>query len=184
MLFPLPPPDVITHYHRAFTLIEETAAVYQLTARKALELADALHNVVVDSGHPWGSRPLVKVARLKSGTGSESSLPPALADPTVDVIAPRDLYDLPVPHVHRFRLTGPARDGAVHPPGTLMLSTRSDGAHIAVSSRAATPSEASSPCGPWTTRTHGGFSTSSEAGARRSQNSPRARTAARSPPSG
>ncbi|MFJ9572119.1 restriction endonuclease subunit S domain-containing protein [Streptomyces bacillaris] len=139
MLFPLPPPDVITHYHRAFTLIEETAAVYQLTARKTMELADALHNMVAASGPPWSSQPLAKVARLKSGTGSESSLPPAPADPTVDVIAPRDLYDLPVPHVHRFRLTGPARDGAVHPPGTFMLSTRSTAAHIAVSGRAATP---------------------------------------------
>lgn len=139
MPFPLPPPDVVNHYHWAFALIEETVALYQHTARKALELADALHDDVAASEPSWATRTLAKVARLKTGRGSESSLPPAPEETAVDLIAPRDLYDLPVPHVHRFRLSGPAGDSAVHPPGTLMLSTRSDGAHIAVSSRAATP---------------------------------------------
>ncbi|OBQ49261.1 hypothetical protein A4U61_30450 [Streptomyces sp. H-KF8] len=139
MLFPLPPPGVVTAYHRAFTLIEEMVSLYQHTARKAMELADALHDDVATSEPLWDTRTLAKVARLKTGSGSESSLPLMPAEAAVDLIAPRDLYDLPVPHVHRFRLSGPARDGAVHPPGTFMLSTRSDSAHIAVSSRASTP---------------------------------------------
>lgn len=139
MPFPLPPPDVITDYHRAFGLIEDTTSIYQQTACKALELADALHDDLTASDPSWDTRPLAKVARLKSGGGSERSLPLSPPDPTVDVIAPRDLYDLPVPHIQRFRLSGPAGDGGVHPPGTFMLSTRSDGAHIAVSSRAVTP---------------------------------------------
>jgi type I restriction enzyme S subunit len=141
MLFPLPPPDVITAYHRAFGLIEEMTALYQETARKAVELADALHD---DSSTipSWETRPLAKVAKPKTGKGSERSLPPLPTEPTTDVtdvIAPKDLYDLPVPHVQRFRLKSPANDGEAHPPGTLMLSTRSDGAHIAVPSRPATP---------------------------------------------
>ncbi|MDT0548245.1 restriction endonuclease subunit S domain-containing protein [Streptomyces lonegramiae] len=142
MLFPLPPPDVITAYHRAFGLIEEMSALYQETARKAVELADALHDDWASTIPPWETRPLAKVAKPKTGKGSERSLPPLPTDPTTDVtdvIAPKDLYDLPVPHVPRFRLSSPANDGEVHPPGTLMLSTRSDGAHIAVPSRPATP---------------------------------------------
>ncbi|WP_240812919.1 hypothetical protein [Streptomyces sp. DASNCL29] len=142
MLFPLPPPDVVTAYHRAFGLIEGMTALYQETARKAVELADALHDDWASAIPPWETRPLAKVAKPKTGKGSERSLPPLPAEPTTDVtdvIAPRDLYDLPVPHVQRFRLSSPANEGDAHPPGTLMLSTRSDGAHIAVPSRPATP---------------------------------------------
>ncbi|MEV6530491.1 hypothetical protein AB0M86_12975 [Streptomyces sp. NPDC051639] len=142
MLFPLPPPDVITAYHRAFCHIEEMTALYQETARKAVELADALHDDWASTIPPWETRPLAKVAKPKTGKGSERSLSPLPTEPitdAVDVIAPKDLYDLPVPHVQRFRLSGPANDGEAHPPGTLMLSTRSDGAHIAVPRRPATP---------------------------------------------
>ncbi|WP_413103270.1 hypothetical protein [Streptomyces sp. Inha503] len=142
MLFPLPPPDVVTAYHRAFGFIEGMTARYQETARKAVELADALHDDWASAIPPWETRPLAKVAKPKTGRGSERSLPPLPTEPTTDVtdvIAPRDLYDLPVPHVQRFRLSSPATEGDAHPPGTLMLSTRSDGAHIAVPSRPATP---------------------------------------------
>ncbi|MFE5124974.1 hypothetical protein [Streptomyces sp. NPDC056669] len=142
MLFPLPPPDVITAYHRAFGLIEEMTALYQETARKAVQLADALHDDWASTIPPWETHPLAKVAKPKTGEGSERSLPPLpteLTTDVADVIAPKDLYGLPVPHVQRFRLSSPANGGKAHPPGTLMLSTRSDGAHIAVPRRPATP---------------------------------------------
>ncbi|MEV6407662.1 MULTISPECIES: restriction endonuclease subunit S domain-containing protein [Streptomyces] len=141
MLFPLPPPDVINTYHRAFGLIEEMTALYQETARKAVELADALHEDYASTIPPGETQRLEKVAKPKTGTGSERSLPPLPTETTTevaDVVAPKDLYDLPVPHVHSFRLRSRAEDGEAHPPGTLMLSTRSDGAHIAVSRRPAT----------------------------------------------
>ncbi|MGD9485121.1 hypothetical protein WDH52_18015 [Streptomyces sp. TRM70308] len=139
MLFPLPPPDVISAYHRAFSLIEKMISLYRETARTAVALADALHDDVASSDGPWETRSLAEVAKPKTGKGSERSLPPPPLEPSADVIAPRDLYDLPVPHVPRFRLSGPAEAGELHPPGTIMLSTRSDGAHTAVLSRPATP---------------------------------------------
>ncbi|MEV0276674.1 hypothetical protein AB0I22_09880 [Streptomyces sp. NPDC050610] len=139
MPFPLPSPDVIAAYNRAFGLIEETVSVYRRAARKAVELADALHEDWSSSDPPWETRSLARVAKLKTGKGSERSLPPSQAEPTVDVVAPKDLYDLPVPHVPRFRLSGPANVGEVHPPGTIMLSTRSDGAYTAVACRPAVP---------------------------------------------
>ncbi|WP_030547582.1 hypothetical protein, partial [Streptomyces albus] len=139
MPLPLPPPDVVTAYHRVFGLIEEMTSLYRETARKAVELADALHDDWVSSGPSRETRALAEVAQPKSGKGSERSLPPSPPGPVIDVIAPRDLYDLPVPHVQRFRLSGPADGGGIHPPGTLVLSTRSDGAHIAVLGRPATP---------------------------------------------
>lgn len=139
MLFPLPPPDVITAFHRAFDLIGQMTSLYQETARKAVELADALHHDWASTAPPEETRLLAEIAKPKTGTGAERSLPPLPTEPTVDVIAPRDLYDLPVPHVQRFRLSGPVNAGEVHPPGTFMLSTRSDCAHIAVSCRPATP---------------------------------------------
>ncbi|MGA5409410.1 hypothetical protein ACPCSC_19370 [Streptomyces lavendulocolor] len=139
LLFPLPPPDVIDSYHRAFSLIEEMISLYRETARKAVALADALHDDVVSSGGPWEARPLAEVAKAKTGKGSERSLPSPALEPSADVIAPKDLYGLPVPHVPRFRLSGPAGVGELHPSGTIMLSTRSDGAHVAVLSRPATP---------------------------------------------
>ncbi|MEV5882515.1 hypothetical protein AB0L74_07320 [Streptomyces sp. NPDC052020] len=139
MLFPLPPPDVISAYHRTFSLIEETISLYRETARKAVALADALHDNWAFSSRPWETRSLAKVAKLKTGKGSERSLLPPPVEPSADVVAPRDLYDLPVPHVPRFRLSGPAEADESHPSGTIMLSTRSDGAHIAVLNRPATP---------------------------------------------
>ncbi|GAA1927035.1 hypothetical protein GCM10009716_38880 [Streptomyces sodiiphilus] len=142
MLFPLPPPDTITAYHRAFGLIEEMANLYEETARKAVELADALHDDWVSKIPKGETRPLVQVAKPKTGKGSERSLPTSPTNPSTDVtdvIAPKDLYDLSVPHVQRFRLSSPANQGEARPPGTLMLSTRSDGAHIAVLRRPAIP---------------------------------------------
>lgn len=142
LLFPLPPPDVITAYHRAFGLIEEMTALYQETARKAVELVDALHDDWASTIPPWETRPLARIAKPKTGKGSERSLPPLPTEPTTDVtdvIAPKDLYDLPVPHVQRFRLRSPANESDPYPPGTMMLSTRSDGAHIALSSRPVVP---------------------------------------------
>ncbi|MFH8490183.1 hypothetical protein [Streptomyces longisporoflavus] len=139
MLFPLPPPDVVTAYHRAFSLIEEMTSLYQATARKALELADALHEDWASTAAPSEIRLLAKVAKLKTGKGAERSLPPWSAEATVDVIAPKDLYDLHVPHVERFRLSGADIAGETQPAGTFMLSSRSEGAHIAVPCRPATP---------------------------------------------
>ncbi|MCJ0868537.1 hypothetical protein [Streptomyces sp. AP-93] len=139
MLFPLPPPDVVTAYHRAFALIEEMTSLYEDTARKAVELADALHDDWASADPPWHTRTLAEVARPKTGKGSERSLPVAPTAPTVDAIAPSDLFDLPVPHVERFRLRSPVDTCEAHPPGTFMLSTRPDGAHIAVTRRPATP---------------------------------------------
>ncbi|MEU2484929.1 hypothetical protein ABZ593_10035 [Streptomyces sp. NPDC012617] len=139
MLFPLPPPDVITAYHRAFGLIERMASLYEETARKAVELADAVHDEWASADQSWETRALAEVAKSKTGKGSERSLPPVPTGPTVDAIAPSDLFDLPVPHVERFRLRSPADVGEAHPPGTFMLSTRPDGAHIAVTRRPAVP---------------------------------------------
>lgn len=139
MPFPLPPSGVITTYHRAFGLIEELSSLYRATARKAVELADALHDSCASSASPWETQRLAKVAKPKTGKGAERSLPPLPAEPTVDVVAPKDLYDLPVPHVQKFRLSGSVNAGEAHPPGTLMLSTRSDGAHVAVPCRPARP---------------------------------------------
>lgn len=139
MLFPLPPPEVIGAYHRAFSLIEEMTALYGEAARKAVETADALHADWAPSAGQWETRPLAKVATSKTGKGSERSLPPSPPEPSADVIAPKDLYDLPVPHVSRFRLLGPAEGGALQPSGSIVLSTRSDGVHTAVLSRPATP---------------------------------------------
>ncbi|MFE6932467.1 hypothetical protein ACFVDT_10640 [Streptomyces sp. NPDC057699] len=139
MLFPLPPPDVISAYHLAFSLIEEMISLYRETARKSVELADALHYHWASSHGPWETHSLGKVAKPKTGKGSERSLPSPLLEPSADVIAPKDLYDLPVPHVPRFRLSGPAGAGELHPPGSIMLSTRSDGTHTAVLSRPARP---------------------------------------------
>ncbi|MEU2837142.1 hypothetical protein ABZ776_08580 [Streptomyces sp. NPDC007076] len=138
MLFPLPPPDVIAAYDRAFGLIEEMTSLYEKSARQAMALADALHDDWAAAEPSWETRVLAEVAKPKTGKGSESSLPPLPTGPTVDAIAPSDLFDLPVPHVERFRLLSPADAGQAHPSGTLMLSTRPDGAHIAVTRRPAT----------------------------------------------
>ncbi|MFC9271114.1 hypothetical protein ACFTXJ_25500 [Streptomyces zhihengii] len=139
MPFPLPPPDVVTAYHRTFGLIEEMASLYEETARKAVELADALHNEYASANPAWETRLLAQVAKSKTGKGSERSLPPATTGPSVDAIAPNDLFGLPVPHVEAFRLRSPADAGEAHPPGTFMLSTHPDGTHVAVTRRPAIP---------------------------------------------
>ncbi|MFI9580384.1 hypothetical protein ACIHCQ_00680 [Streptomyces sp. NPDC052236] len=139
MLIPLPPPDVAAAYHRAFGLIEEMTSLYEKSARQAVELADFLHDEWASMNPSWETRALAEVAKPKTGNGSERSLPRPPTGPTVDAIAPRDLFDLPVPHAESFRLRSPADAGEAHPPGTFMLSTRPDGAHIAVTRRPATP---------------------------------------------
>lgn len=139
MLFPLPPNDVITAYHRVFGLIEELTAHHRTTARVAMETADALHADWAATVPPQETHFLADVATLRTGNGSERSLRSQTAESTVGVVAPRDLFDLPVPHLETFRLMGSADSGESHAPGTLMLSARPDGAHIAVTHRRATP---------------------------------------------
>ncbi|MDI3420320.1 restriction endonuclease subunit S domain-containing protein [Streptomyces luteolus] len=137
MRFPLPPPDVIATYHRTFGRLEKLINIYGETARDAMELADAIHD-------DWSSiaaweKPLREVAKARTGTGSARSLAPRSNELGVDAITPTDLLDLTVPHVERFRLSSPADAPEVWPPGTFMLSTRPDGAHIAVTQHPATP---------------------------------------------
>ncbi|WP_431034933.1 hypothetical protein ACQYWQ_14085 [Streptomyces sp. P6-2-1] len=135
MPFPLPPLDVISRYHRVFRLIEETASLYERTARTAVELVDALHEDEVVANPGWDSRPLAKVAHLKTGKGSERSLTLVPAETGVGAIAPRDLYQLSVPYVQRFRLHTSAGPGEVFPTGTFLLGTRAEGTHIAVANQ-------------------------------------------------
>ncbi|MFJ6298890.1 hypothetical protein ACIQJX_36770 [Streptomyces griseoviridis] len=139
MPFPLPPPDVITKYHRAFSLIEEKINLHQEAARKAVELADAIHDDWSTESPVWETRLLGEVAKAKTGKGSARSLPRGTMGPGADAITPTDLFDLPVPHVERFRLSGLAHVSEAWPPGTFMLSTRPDGAHIAVTQHSASP---------------------------------------------
>lgn len=111
----------------------------QAAARRAMELADAIHDDYCSSSGPaWRTRPLGEVAKAKTGTGSARSIPHKSNEPGIDVIAPTDLFDLPVPYVSNFRLSSPAHKTA-WPPGTFMLSTRPDGTHIAVTQHPATP---------------------------------------------
>lgn len=139
MPFPLPPPDTITKYHRAFNLIEETIDLHQEAARKAVELADAIHNDWTSEHSARSTRLLGEVAKAKTGTGSARTLPLRTEEPGVDAVTPTDLFDLMAPHVERFRLGSPADTPQAWPPGTLMLSSRPDGAHMAVTRRPATP---------------------------------------------
>ncbi|MFG2841667.1 hypothetical protein ACGF12_00615 [Kitasatospora sp. NPDC048296] len=139
MPFPLPPPDVITKYHRAFSLIEEMIDLHQEAARKAVELAGAIHDDWSSAGSIWETRRLGAVAKAKTGQGSARSLPPGTKGSGVDAITPTDLFDRAVPHVERFRLSSPTAAAEAWPPGTLMLSTRPDGAHIAVTQHPASP---------------------------------------------
>ncbi|MFF5669769.1 hypothetical protein ACFY8S_06440 [Streptomyces hygroscopicus] len=139
MPFPLPPPDIIAKYHRVFSLIEEKIALHQEAARKAVELADAIHNDWSTASPVWETRLLGEVAKAKTGKGSARSLPRGPKESGADAITPSDLFDLPVPHVERFRLSSPALVSEAWPPGTFMLCTRPDGAHIAVTQRPASP---------------------------------------------
>nr|WSZ15716.1 hypothetical protein OH837_21490 [Streptomyces canus] len=139
MPFPLPPPDVITKYHRAFSLIEEKIDLHEEAARKAVELADAIHDDWSTTSPVRETRLLGDVAKAKTGSGSARSIPREIEGPSVDVITPTDLFDLTVPHVERFRLRSPAYASEAWPPGTFMLSTRPDGAHIAATQHPASP---------------------------------------------
>jgi hypothetical protein len=139
MPFPLPPPDVIAKYHRAFSLLEEMIELQQDAARKAVELADAIHDDWSSTGPAWEARPLGEVAKAKTGKGSARSLAPRRERPNIDAIAPTDLFDLTVPHVERLRLSSPVDAAEAWPSGTLVLSTRPDGAHIAVTRHPAAP---------------------------------------------
>ncbi|TVL90447.1 hypothetical protein [Streptomyces sp. SAJ15] len=139
MPFPLPPPDTITKYHTAFSLIEEKIDLHQEAARKAVELADAIHDDWSTASPVWETRLLGEVAKAKTGKGSARSLPRGKKGPGADAITPTDLFDLLVPYVERFRLSSPADAAEAWPPGTFMLSTRPDGAHIAVTQRPASP---------------------------------------------
>lgn len=139
MPFPLPPPDIITKYHRAFSLIEERINLHQEAARKAVELADAIHDDWSTESPVWETQLLGEVAKAKTGKGSARSLPRGTQGPGADAITPTDLFDLPVPHVERFRLSSPAHVSEAWPPGTFMLTTRPDGAHIAVTQHPASP---------------------------------------------
>ncbi|MFE4021758.1 hypothetical protein ACFXPZ_30865 [Streptomyces sp. NPDC059101] len=139
MPFPLPPPGVIAKYHRTFTLIEETIDLYQEAAQKAVELADAIHADLSSEGPAWGKRLLGEVARAKTGKGSARSLAPRTEETSVHAITPTDLFALTVPHLERPRLSSPADTTEAWPPGTFMLSTRPDGAHIAVTQHPASP---------------------------------------------
>lgn len=139
MLFPLPPRDVITAYHRVFGLIEELIAHHRDTARVVMKTADAIHADWAATVASHEVHLLSDVAKLRTGKGSERSLRSQTAEPVVGVIAPSDLFDLPVPCLETFRLMGSADSGETYAPGTLMLSTRPDGAHVAVTYRPATP---------------------------------------------
>ncbi|MFE3659708.1 hypothetical protein [Streptomyces sp. NPDC059165] len=139
MPFPLPPPDIIAKYHRAFSLIEEKIDLHEEAARKAVELADAIHDDWSTASPVWETRLLGEVAKAKTGSGSARSVPREIEGPSVDAITPTDLFDLTVPHVERFRLSRPANASEAWPPGTFMLSTRPDGAHIVVTQHPASP---------------------------------------------
>jgi type I restriction enzyme S subunit len=132
MLFPLPPKDIITAYRRVFGLIEELTAHHRDSARVVMDTADALHADWAATIPSEETHLLADVAKLRTGKGSERSLRSQAAEPALGLIAPSDLFDLPVPHLESFRLMGPANNGETHPPGTLMLSTRPDGAHTVV----------------------------------------------------
>lgn len=139
MLFPLPPKDVVTAYYRVFGLIEELTDHHRNTTRVVMETADAVHADWATPLKSHEAHPLAEVAKLRTGKGAERSLRSQTAEPAVGVIAPSDLFDLPVPHLESFRLTGSADSGETYPPGTLMLSARPGGAHLAVTHRPASP---------------------------------------------
>ncbi|MDX3357975.1 hypothetical protein PV703_32750, partial [Streptomyces sp. ME01-24h] len=139
MLFPLPPNDVISAYHRVFSLIEELTARRRDIARIATETADALHADWAATVPSRETHSLADVAKLRTGKGSERTIRSQTAEPDVGVIAPSDLFGLPAPHLEGFRLMGSEDSGETYPPGTLMVSTRPDGAHVAVIHRLARP---------------------------------------------
>ncbi len=139
MLFPLPSSDVITRYHRVFTLIEERIGLHQETARKVVELADAIHDDWSSASPAWETQLIGGVTKAKTGKGSAKALAPRTKEPGVDAITPTDVFDLTVPYVETLRLRSPAEPAEVWPPGTFMLSTRPDGTHIVVTQHPASP---------------------------------------------
>jgi hypothetical protein len=139
MPFALPPAEVIMKVHRAISLLEEKIDLNRETALKAVELADAIHAEWSSEGAVWETRQLGAVTRARTGKGSASSLIPQADGPGIDGITPTDLFDLPVPYIGRSRLCSAADASDVWAPGTLMLATRPDGAHIAMTHRPASP---------------------------------------------
>ncbi len=139
MPFPLPPRDTIARYHQAFSLIEEMIGLQQEAARKAVELAAAIHHEWSSAHSARSKRLLGEVAKAKTGTGSARALLLRTEGSGVDAVTPTDLFDLVAPHVERFRLSSQADAPQVWPPGTLMLSSRPDGAHMALTQHPATP---------------------------------------------
>lgn len=140
MPFLLPPPNIIIRYDKVFSLIEEMIQSHQTAARKAMELADAIHDDYCSSTSPPGkTRPLGKFVKAKTGKVSARKVPHQPNELGVDVVTPDDLFDHPESYVENFRLSSPVNTAAVWPPGTFMLSTRPDGAHIAVTQHPATP---------------------------------------------
>ncbi|BCB73684.1 hypothetical protein GCM10022251_77270 [Phytohabitans flavus] len=137
MPFALPPAEVIMKLHKAFNLLEEKIDLNRETALKAVELADAIHAEWSSEGAVWETRQLRAVTKAETGKGSARSLLPQAHGPGIDGITPTDLFDLPVPHLGRSRLRSAA--DASWASGTLMLATRPDGAHIAMTERPASP---------------------------------------------
>ncbi|MER6911268.1 hypothetical protein ABT354_06305 [Streptomyces sp. NPDC000594] len=140
MPFPLPPPHTIAKYHEAFSLIEEMVDLRQAAARQVVELADAVHGDWSLAHPAEETRLLSKVATAKTGKGPARSLPRRTKGSATDAVTPRDLFDLTVPHLESFRLGSSADAGETWAPGTFMLSTRPDGAYIAVTQHPASPS--------------------------------------------
>jgi type I restriction enzyme S subunit len=139
MPFALPPTEVITKFDRAISLVEEKIDLNQETALKTLELADAIHAEWSPEGAMWETRQLGALTRARTGKGSARSLLPRADSPGIDGITPTDLFDLSVPYLESSRLACPADASDVWAPGTLMLATRPDGAHIAMTQRPASP---------------------------------------------
>jgi type I restriction enzyme S subunit len=139
MPFALPPAGVIMKFHRAISLLEEKIDLNRETALKAVELADAIHAEWSSGGAVWEVRRLDAVTRARTGKGSARFLLPQADSPDIDGITPSDLFDLSVPYIERSRLRSPADASEVWASGTLMLATRPDGAHIAMTQRPASP---------------------------------------------
>lgn len=139
MPFALPPTGVIAKIHRVVNLMEEKIDLNREAALKALELADANHAEWSSEGAMWETQQLGAVTRARTGRGSSRSLLPRADSPGIDGITPTDLFDLSVPYLERSRLGSRSDASGMWAPGTLMLATRPDGAHIAVTQRPASP---------------------------------------------
>ncbi|MFD9478330.1 MULTISPECIES: hypothetical protein [Streptomyces] len=126
-------------FHKATSLIEMKTDLNRRAALTTLELADALHAEWSSEGAMWETRPLGAVTRARTGKGSASSLVPQTGAQGTDAVTPTDLFDLSVPYIERSRLCSPADASDVWGPGTFMLATRPDGAHIALTERSASP---------------------------------------------